>query len=66
MSENKTLAGDNKIRVTEQAGTCILKARDPNLGLILPGCRQVILTIALSHTPVGSLGETLRLKDVPL
>lgn len=48
MRENKTLAGDNKIRVTEQAGTCILKARDPDLRLILSGCRQAVLAAALS------------------
>jgi len=66
MSENKTLAGDNRIRVTEQAGTRILKARDPNLGLTPPSCRRAILPTALSHTPVGSLGETSPRKDVPV
>lgn len=31
MRESKTLHGDNGITVAEQAGTGILRARDPNL-----------------------------------
>lgn len=52
MRENKTLTGDNRITVTEQAGTCIPKARDPDLGLILASCRQAVLPIP-SVIPLG-------------
>lgn len=61
--ESKTLCGDNRLGVAEQAGTGILRAGDPTLAWLQTNNSR---DCPWSHSPGGSLGHTLLPKGVPL